>query len=331
MRKLLALLCSIIFVMLLVMTTLALSLRSFVFDPNFYISTLKARGVFQQLEQDPLRFIDLTQQIPQLDAIPEELQQQVMATILPPGWLEKQIASAIPIWLEWFAAGDSGAPEIEIDLRQIKDRLQGPSGQQAASDVVNAIPTCAPDQQPQLSLTQLPECIPQVFDRNVISEQVAQTLREAANQMPSQYDIGPRLAPRVHFGPMLAGQRVGLALLDTSLLLLVVGTIGTWALGALIGARNARERWSWFGRMLLIGSVAVLGVSLFLSLFGVALLPQAWLADLPAEASALVRELMQAFMQQLAVRSLIAGGVWFVIAWGVLTLGLLRKSPAAGR
>jgi hypothetical protein len=34
---------------------------------------------------------------------------------------------------------------------------------------------------------------------------------------------------------------------------------------------------------------------------------------------------MQAFVQQLAVRSLIASGMWFVIGWGVVAVGLLRK------
>ena len=125
---------------------------------------------------------------------------------------------------------------FEIDLRQIKDRLQGPPGQQVALDVVNAIPTCAANQQPQLSLTQLPECLPQVFDREVVAEQVAATLSAAAAQMPGQYDIGPRLAPGTRFGLMFNGRRVGVELLDTSLLLLAVITVGR------VGDRRAARR-----------------------------------------------------------------------------------------
>jgi hypothetical protein len=87
----------------------------------------------------------------------------------------------------------------------------------------------------------------------------------------------------------------------------------------------------WLGGLLLIGSIAVLIVSLFIFVFGAALPPQAWLVDLATEASALVRGLMQAFVQQLALRSLIAGGVWFIVAWGVLAIGLLRESPAGLR
>jgi hypothetical protein len=65
--------------------------------------------------------------------------------------------------------------------------------------------------------------------------------------------------------------------------------------------------------------------------FGAALLPQAWLANLAASASTLARGLMQAFVQQLALRSLIASGVWFIVAWGMLAVGLLRKSPDGRR
>lgn len=325
MRKLFATMLGIIFVMLLVVTTLALSLRSFVFDANFYVSTLKAKGVFQQLEKDPLGVIDLSDQIPQLAAVPADLQQRIAATILPEGWLEKQAADVIEAWLAWFVAGDVGAPEIQIDLRQIRDRLQGPLGQQVADEIVTAIPNCGPDQQPQLSPTQLPECIPQVFERAYIVEQVAQTLSTAASQMPSQYDIGPRLSPGARFRLIFNGRRVGVTMLDTSLLLLAMITIGVWAIGAVIGARNPYERWFWLGGMLLVGSIAVLGVSLFLSLLGAAVLPQAWLADLSTEASTLVRGVSQALVQQLALRSIIAGALLLLGALGLNALGMLRK------
>jgi hypothetical protein len=329
MRKFLAIVCGSIFVMLLVMTTLALSLRSFVFDANFYVSTLKAKGVFQQLERDPLGLIDIRDQIPQLATVPIDVQQRIVATILPEGWLEKQAASAIDAWLAWFVEGQIGAPEIEIDLRQIKDRLQGPPGRQVAIEVVNAIPTCAADQQPQLSLSQLPECIPQLIDREVVADRVAATLSEAAAQMPSQVDIGPRLGSSIRFGLALNGRRVGVAMLDTSLLFLAAITIGAGVMGALLGGRTGRDRWLWLGGLLLIGSIAVLMVGLFVFVFGAALLPQAWLADLSSEASTLARGLLQAFVQQLALRSLIAGGVWFIVAWGMILVTMLQKPRRA--
>jgi hypothetical protein len=329
MRKFFAIVFGSMFVMLLVTTTLALSLRSFVFDADFYVSTLKAKGVFQQLERDPLGLVDLSDQIPQLAAVPADLQQRIVATILPSGWLEKQAASAIRAWFAWFVAGQIGAPEIQIDLRQIKDRLQGPPGQQVAGEVVDAIPACSAGQQPQLSLTRLPECLPPALDREVVAERVAALLSEAAAQMPGDYNVGPRLAPSLRFGLMFNGRRVGVELLDTSLLLLAVVTIGAWITGALLGGHNRNGRWLWLGGLLLAGSVAVLAVSLFAFVFGAALLPQAWLADLSVEAGALARGLFQALVQQLALRSLLAGGIGFIAAWAMIWLGVLQAPRPA--
>jgi hypothetical protein len=323
MQKLATLLFGIIFVMLLLITTLALSLRSFVLDPSFYVSTLKAKGVLQRLAQDPLRFVDLTDQIPQLTAVPEQLQARVVTTILPADWLEKQLSNVVQAWVEWFVAGETGTPEIQIDLRQIRDRLQGPPGLQVANEVVNAIPNCAPDHQPQLSFGQLPECIPAVFDRNVIVEQVATMLREAAKQMSSQYDIGSRLASGARFGPTFNGQRIGLTMINTTLWVLVVGTIGVWVIGALIGGRTGRL--ARLGGWLLVGSIAVLIVGVFVYVFGVALIPQAWFVDLGSELSPIGRSVAQALIQQLGVRSILIGAVLFIGSLGLIGVGALRK------
>jgi hypothetical protein len=323
MQKLGTLLFGIAFVILLLITTLALSLRSFVLDPNFYVSTLKAKGVFQRLAQDPLRFVNLSDQIPQLAAVPEPLQARVVTTILPADWLEKQLSNAVQAWVEWFVAGEASTPEIQIDLRQIRDRLQGPPGAQVANDVVNAIPDCAPDQQPQLSFGQLPKCIPAVFDRNAIVDQAVTMLREAAKQMPSQYDVGSRLALGARFGPTLNGQRIGLTMVNTTLWVLVLGTIGVWVIGALIGGRTGRL--ARLGGLLLAGSIAVLIIGVIVYVFGVVLVPQAWFADLGSELSQIGRSVAQALIQQLGVRSIFGGAVLFIGSLGLIGAGALQK------
>ena len=326
MRKFGMFLSGIIFVVLLLITTLTLSLRSFIFDADFYVSTLKARGIFQRLAQDPLRFVDLSDQIPQLAAVPDQLQQQVATTILPAEWLETQMSNAVRAWLAWFVAGDTSAPEILIDLRQIRDRLEGPPGQLVASEVVNAIPTCAPGQQPQLTLGELPACIPQVFDRGTIIDQVATMLSTAAKRMPAQYDIGSRLNIDVRFGPTFNGQRIGLAMINSTLWLLALGTLIVWVIGALIGGRKGRVMR--LGKTLLIGSVTVLIVSAFIYVFGFALLPQAWFANLGSELSPIGRSMAQALVQQLGMRSILIGAVLFVGALGLIVLGAWRKPPS---
>jgi hypothetical protein len=233
------------------------------------------------------------------------------------------MSNAVQAWVAWFVSGEVGAPEIQIDLRQIRDRLQGPPGLQVASDVVNAIPNCTADQQPQLSFGQLPECIPQVFDRSAVVEQVVTMLSEAANQMPAQYDIGSRLAPGARFGPTLNGQRIGLTMVNTTLWVLVLGTIGVWVLGALIGRRTGRL--TRLGGLLLGGSIAVLIMGVIAYVFGVVFVPQAWFADLGSELSPIGRSMAQALIQQLGARSIFIGGVLFIGSLGLIGLGTVQK------
>jgi hypothetical protein len=143
--------------------------------------------------------------------------------------------------------------------------------------------------------------------------------------MPNRYDIGSRLVPSVRFGPLLNGRRVGVDLLTLNLWLLAVVTLGAGVMAALLGGRTGRDRWLWLGGLLLIGSIAVLVIGLFVFIFGGALLAPAWLADLPVAASTLVHGLLQAFVQQLSLRTLVAGGAWFAAAIGLLIWGSTRS------
>jgi hypothetical protein len=329
MRLFFAGLFSCAFVALLLLTTLALSLRSFIFDAAFYVGALKAQGVFQRLEQDPLDVLDLTDQIPLLASIPQALQQQVVTTILPPGWLEKQATQIAQDALAWLASGEDSAPEIAVDLRQLKDRLQGPPGRQVVEDVVSVIPACRSDQQPQFTWVELPECLPEVFDRIYIVDQVAASLADAAGRLPSQFDLGPRLAPYLRAGLKFNGQRLGTALLDASLLLLFLGTSLVWIIAAFIGGRNGRGRWRWLGGSLLAGSTVTIGSSLLLYLFGTALLPAPLFAALSGDLAAIGRGVANSALQQVAVRALIFSGVLFVAGWALLWIGMTRrKNPA---
>ena len=69
MRKLLALTFGLIFVGLLVLSLTLVSLSSFAFDPAFYTRALNDRGVFQDFERDPLKYVDLARLFSQLKTL----------------------------------------------------------------------------------------------------------------------------------------------------------------------------------------------------------------------------------------------------------------------
>jgi len=145
----------------------------------------------------------------------------------------------------------------------------------------------------------------------------------AAQQMRSQYDIGARLNSGMRFGPTFNGQRIGLTMVNTTLWVLALGTIGVWVIGALIGGRTGRL--ARMGGLLLAGSIAVLIMGVFVYVFGVALVPQAWFADLGSELSPIGRSVAQALIQQLGVRSIFCGALLFIGSLGLIAAGALQK------
>src|SRR5512147_875751 len=173
MRKLVALPFGLIFVGLLVLTLTMVSLRTFAFEPSFYTGALNGRGVFQDFERDPLKYVDVARLFSQLKTLSADTQRQIITAALPPGWLKQSLKNALRGVFDWLASDSPPPPDMALDLRPIKDRLQGPPGRAIAEQVVAAIPTCLAGQSPQLSFDRLPECWPGNLDRALIVDQVA--------------------------------------------------------------------------------------------------------------------------------------------------------------
>ena len=190
MRKLLALPFGLIFIGLLLISLTAMSLRTFAFEPSFYTEALKERGVFQDFEHDPVKYVDLSAQFSQLKTLPTDTQRQIITAALPSGWLEQSLKNLLRDFFDWLKSDDPPPPDLALDLRPIKDRLQGPPGKAIAQEVVAAIPTCAAGQSPQLAFDRLPECWPDNIDRSLIVDQVAQVLDSSAAGLSASIDVG---------------------------------------------------------------------------------------------------------------------------------------------
>ncbi len=330
MRKLIALPFGLIFVGLLVLTLTTFSLRSFAFEPSYYTNALKERGVFQEFERDPLKYIDLTAQFSQLKALSADTQRQIITAALPPGWLEQSLKNALQSAFDWLKSDDAPPPDIMLDLRPIKDRLQGPPGRAIAQEVVDAIPTCAAGQSPQLSFERLPECWPGNLDRTLIVDQVADVLDISAIKLPASVDIG---------GQMIRGstadrlvevrQWAKIGLLDVGLLMLTVGALLIWLLGALIGGRSSRERLTWLGGWLLFGALVAVGVYALIFVGGtraVLLSSAITLPDgLTSAATSAVQNLAATTLQQVALRAIIPVAGLLIIAVILIGAGAANR------
>ena len=326
MRKLLALPFGLIFVALLPVTLTTVSLQTFAFDPQFYTTTLTERGVFQDFERDPLKYIDLSAQFSQWTALSADAQRQIITAALPPGWLAQSLKNALQNFFDWFKSDAPPPPAITLDLRPITDRLQGPPGADIAREVVAAIPACTVGQQPQLSFDRWPACWPAHLERSLIVDQVAQVLARAAGSLPAAIDIGGQLAPGSGAERLVKARAwVRVARLDGSVFVLAAAALLIGLIGALIGGRYSRERLTWLGGWLMFGALLTVAVYALIFVGGtraVLLLSTLTLPDgLTLAALHAVQNLAAALLAQLVWRAIIPAAGLLILAVVILGVG----------
>lgn len=330
MRKLFALPFGLIFVGLLLVILTIFSLRAFAFEPQFYTSTLTDRGVFQDFERDPLKYVDLSAQFSQLETLAADTQRQVTSAALPPGWLEQSLKNALQNFFDWFKSNAPPPPAILLDLRPIKDRLQGPPGADIAREVVAAIPTCIVGQQPRLSFDRLPECWPDNLDRALIVDQVAQVLDSAAGSLPVSIDIGGQLVRGSEASRLIEmRQWTRAALLDGGVFVLAAAALFSWLIGALIGGRYSKERLTWLGGWLMFGALVAVGVYALIFVGGTRAVLSSSAITLPdgltSTAAGAAQNLAAAMLAQLVWRAVIPAAGLLIVAVVLIVVGVTRR------
>lgn len=326
MRKIFALPFGLVFLLLLLITVFVFSFKSFALDSKFYTSILNDRGVFQTIQSDPLSYFDLGSQFGALSQIPADTQRKIVDAALPSGWLERQVGGAIQSVLDWLNSTQPPPPTITLDLRPIKDRLQGPPGEAIARDITAAIPTCGANQQPTLSFTQLPDCLPDNLDRALVSDQVDAFLKNAANDVPNTIDAGTTIAGRSTWDNLAKVRRV-LQFLDFGVLALALIAVFVWLMGALIGGENPQARLRWAGGWLLFSSVMVIGICILVFVLRTSLVaPFGVGSTMPAIVVDAFHSVGSAMLEQFAIRAIIPAAVLLLLSF--ILIGAGRPGPA---
>ena len=325
MRKILALPFGLIFLLLSLTTIFVFSLKSFALDSKFYTSILNDRGVFEAIQSDPLAYFDLGSQFGALNQLSADTQRKIVDAALPSGWLEQQVGGAIRSVLDWLNSTQPPPPSITLDLRPIKDRLQGPPGEAIARDITAGIPACSANQQPTLAFDRLPECLPENLDRALIANQVAAFLKSAANDVPNTIDAGTTIADRNTWDDLAKVRRV-LQFLDLGVLALALIAVFVWLMGALIGGENPKARLRWAGGWLLFSSLIVIGVCLLVFVLRNSLVaPFGAGSTAPAIIIDAFHAVGTAMLEQFAIRAIIPAAVLCLLSF--ILIGAGRRGP----
>lgn len=117
----------------------------------------------------------------------EELLQQSMETLLPPGWIEAQADTAVDTVYDMLETGNLDNAELQIDTTPILDRFRGEPGQAVVSNIIASLPTCTQLINPAELLgpnVTIPDCLPPGVPTEQISQEVHTRLVQALNSNP---------------------------------------------------------------------------------------------------------------------------------------------------
>ena len=117
----------------------------------------------------------------------EELLQQSMETLLPPGWIEAQADTAVDTVYDLLEGGDLDNAELEIDTTPLLDRFRGQPGLDVVGNIVNSLPACTQPINPAELLgpdVTIPACLPPGVPANQVTQEVHTRLVQALDSNP---------------------------------------------------------------------------------------------------------------------------------------------------
>jgi len=151
--RVLAILLAIGFAVLMPLALMAHSVAAVVFSPEVMASVLTRqfslaedvrRPVFEALmgsQSEPDQGLDLSQALGYLT--PDE-QQQVLDSLIPPGWAQEQIEAGVYQAYAWLDSEDPH-PTITLDMRPVKVHWMDSAVQGAVARVIDSWPDCTAD------------------------------------------------------------------------------------------------------------------------------------------------------------------------------------------
>lgn len=117
----------------------------------------------------------------------EEILQESMETLLPPGWIEAQADTAVDTVYDMLETGDLDNAELEIDTTPLLDRFRGQPGLAIVGNIINSLPSCTQPVNPAELLgpdVTIPACLPPEVPAEQVTQEVHSRLVQALDSNP---------------------------------------------------------------------------------------------------------------------------------------------------
>ncbi|WP_420645198.1 hypothetical protein [Candidatus Leptofilum sp.] len=244
----------------------------------------------------------------------EELLQQSMETLLPPGWIESQTDTAVDTVYDLLETGNLDNAELAIDTTPLLERFRGQPGLDIVNTIVTNLPACTQPVNPAELLgpnVTIPTCLPVEIPPGQISQEVHSRLVQAIESNPQlTSELGVVRVPL--FSPEQQAQNAELVQARAQLLRLqrLFSFAQDWGwllwllpaacllLITLLAVRSWSDWGHWWGWPLLATAVLVLFISLIFPAITTFLLRQ-----LPTDPTALA---LTGSLQQTGIRMVTA-------------------------
>ncbi len=336
MRKIIAIGIVVILAFPLLMSALSLgAVSTWLFDRNFYTNLLDNDNIYKVLldEQFPAYFDRHISG--QYQGIPLDALSQALRTVATPEYLHEQIMGLVNESFDFFEGTDPTL-DLYLDVAPLKEAILGDKGEEFASALVQALPSCQAGQEPTVTGEVIIRCLPTNLSADQAVKEVTKALPVFLQKVPDRIKLTDEpFTVSNRWGSvdvwMGISGRYGFAI---ALVVLFGLALASWFVSALIFSDAWRTRLLWLGWSLIVPAVLVFIIGLLVgsemvvnaARYGLSQARMDEVAYSPALQAALVDSLRPA-LETIANGFLMVGGIAGGVGVGLLVWGVSKPAP----
>ncbi len=265
MRKIIALLLTIFLVFPLIMATLSvISVSSWVLDRGFYEGLLGDERLYEVLLSEELpNYFGRRIVVREIESLPADALSDALREVVTPAYMREQALRIVDDVFD-FIEGRDFTLDLYLDIAPIKAALRGEAGPRFSRTLAEGLPTCAAGQEALAPDGTIIRCIPADVSVEEAAGLISLALPVYLDEVPDRIDLNrnPIDLRRELRGAEIWTGFVGTNGLNLAIIVLVFIAGSFWAVAALIGGEDQRERLMWLGWTLLIPAVLIFLIGL---------------------------------------------------------------------
>jgi hypothetical protein len=263
MRKLLALFLAVVLVFPLALAALAvISVSTWVLDRSFYENLLGDTRLYEVMLTEDLPNYFNRRLAREIDSdLPAAAFGVALREVVTPEYLRDQ---ALNIVDDLFDALEGRDPTLNpiLDLTPVKAELAGDGGLRFSQALAEALPTCAPGQEPRTSSGKIMACRPTGTSVDEAADQIALALPAYVDKIPDHINLS---RSPINMWREFRGVPIGVIAADglgLAIVVMVALAGGVWLATAFVGGEDRRQRLMWLGWSLIVPAVLIFLIGL---------------------------------------------------------------------